>query len=113
MPKPNNEYYLTQSLADVSTASSIYFSVPTAGFLKKVETILGTAITVADAVVTVSHNTTALTPTITITQSGSASGDIDSANFYRGVAAGDYIKVATDGASSTTSILQVTLTLEA
>lgn len=113
MPKPNNFYYLTDSLADVSTASSVRFNVPTSGFLRKVETVLGAAITGADSIVTVSHGTTALTPTITIANASSAEGDIDSAEFYQGVAAGDWIEVATDGASSTTATLAVTVTLSA
>lgn len=113
MPQPSNFYQLTAELADVSTASSTRFVVPTAGFLRKVQTVLGAAITGADAVVTVSVNGTALTPTITITQSGSAEGDVDSAEFYHGVAAGSWIEIATDGASSTTAQLHITATLSA
>ena len=111
MPLPTNWYHLNDMLADVSTASSVRFVVPRAGFLRKVETTLGAAITVADSVVTVRHNNTALSPTITITQSGSAEGDRDSAEYYRGVAAGDWIEVETDGGSTTTAQLGITLTL--
>src|SRR5690242_3967447 len=105
MPLPNNWYHLSGELADVSAASAKRFVVPRAGFLRKVETTLGGAITGADSVVTVSHNNTDLSPTITITQSGSAEGDYDSAEFYIGVAAGDWIEVTSDGGSSTTQTL--------
>ena len=111
MTQPTNWYNLTGSITDVSTADSVRFVVPAAGFLRKVQTVLGAAITVANSTVTVRHNGTALTPTITITQAGSAEGDVDSAEFYRGVAAGDYIEVETDGGSTTTARLDVNVTL--
>lgn len=111
MPFPKNWYTLPAMLADVSTASSVRFRVPVAGFLRRVETTLGAAITGADSVVTVSHNNTALTPTITIANASSAEGDQDSADFYRGVAAGDWIEVATGGESSTTAQLGINVIL--
>jgi hypothetical protein len=111
MPLPNNWYHLNAMLADVSTASSVRFVVPQAGFLRKVETTLGGAITGADSVVTVSHNNTALSPTITVANASSAEGDRDSAEYYRGVAAGDWIEVATGGESTGTQQLGITVTL--
>jgi len=111
MPLPNNWYVLSAMLADVSTASSVRFCVPKAGFLRKVETTLGGAITGADSVVTVSHSNTALSPTITVAYTSSAEGDRDTAEFYRAVAEGDWIEVATGGQSSDTQQLGITLTL--
>lgn len=111
MPLPNNWYHLNGQLADVSAASQLNFVVPRAGFLRKVETSLGAAITGADSVVSVIVNGTTLSPTITITQSGSAEGDRDVGEYYYGVPAGAEIEVASDGASSTTAVLAVTLTL--
>lgn len=113
MPLPNNWYVLNAMLADVSTASQVRFVVPVAGFLRKVETSLGGAISGADAVVTVSHNNTALTPTITVANASSAEGDRDSAEFYRGVAAGDWIEVASGGESTDTAELAIAVTLSA
>lgn len=111
MPLPTNWYHLNAVLADVSTASGVRFVVPRAGFLRKVETTLGGAISGADSVVTVSVNNTALSPTITIANSGSAEGDRDFADYYTGVAEGDWIEVASGGESSDAQQLGITLTL--
>lgn len=111
MPLPENWYHLSGMLADVSAASSHRFCVPRAGYLRKVETSLGGAITGSDSVVTVSKNGVALSPTITVAVSGSAEGDRDSAEFFVPVAAGDWILVATGGQSSDTQQLAITLTL--
>lgn len=111
MTTPLNWYTLNGELADVSAASQLRFTVPRAGYLRKVSTTIGGAITGADSVITVSHNNTALTPTITIANSGSAEGDSDSGDYYRPVNAGDWIEVATDGASSTTAVCAITVSL--
>jgi hypothetical protein len=111
MPLPTNWYHLNGTLADVSAASALRFTVPRTGYLRKVETHLGTAITGADAVVTVSVAGTNLAPTITIANASSAEGDYDSAEFFAPVTAGQRIEVTSDGASSTTAELAITLTL--
>jgi hypothetical protein len=111
MPLPLNWYHLNGQLADVSTSSSLRFLVPRSGFLRKVQTQLGGAITGSDSVVTVSRNGTNLAPTITVAVSSSAEGDVDSADFYQEVAAGDRIEVATGGQSTDTAELGITLTL--
>lgn len=111
MPLPNNWYHLTGLLADVSTSSSYRFLVPRSGYLREVKTQLGGAITGSDSVITVSHNGTNLAPTITVAVASSAEGDIDSAAFYRQVAAGDRIEVATGGQSTDTAELGIVLTL--
>lgn len=107
MPLPENWYTKEAMLADVSTASSHVFLVQTPGILRRVETLLATGITGTDSIVTVSKNGVALTPTITITQSGSAAGDVDFAEFYTQVAKGDWITVASGGESSTTAQLAI------
>src|SRR5688572_21544973 len=111
MPLPENWYVLDAMLADVSASSSVIFRVPTAGILRRVETVLGAAITGADAIVTVSHGASALSPTITIANASSAAGDKDHADFYRQVAAGDIITVASGGESSTTAQLAINVIL--
>lgn len=107
MPHPENWYTLNGQIADVSEVGVCVFRVPRAGILRRVETIISAAITVADAVITVSKNNVALSPTITITASGSAIGTNDQADFYTQVAAGDLITVASGGESTTTSICGV------
>lgn len=111
MPDPINWYTLNGELADVSTASQLRFTVPQDGYLRRVQTTIGAAITTADAIITVSHNNTALSPTITIATSGSAEGDHDFAEFYRVVKKGDWIEVASGGQSDTTSVCAITVTL--
>ena len=103
MPLPENWYVLNGVIADVSEANVAIFRVPTAGILRRVETCIGAAITVADAVLTVAKNAVALTPTITIATSGSAVGTQDQADYYTQVAAGDLITVTSDGGSTTAS----------
>lgn len=111
MPLPLNWYSLSEQITDIGTADSKEFVVPSDGFLRKVETVLAGAITGADDVVTVSHNGSALAPTITIANAGSAAGDYDSAEFYRGVSKGDRITVANSGASTGATKCGVTVTL--
>lgn len=111
MPLPNNWYHLSEVLEDVSAASGVRFCVPQNGYLRKVETTLGGAISGADSVVTVSHNNSALSPTITIANASSAEGDRDSAEFFRPVSAGDWIEVTSGGQSSDTQQLGITITL--
>ncbi len=107
-----NKYQLTASIADVSTADFVLVPVVKASTLTKVTTILHAAITGTDSTITVTNSVGAvLVGTITITQSGSAEGDTDtltpaSNNTF---AAGTYVKIATDGASSTASKLQIVL----
>lgn len=110
MPLPNNWYSLSGEFADIGTAETLHFVVPDNGFLRKVETVLAGAITGADETVTVSRNGSALAPTITVTQSGSAAGDYDKAEFYTGVAKGDRISVATAGTSTGPQKAGVTVT---
>lgn len=92
---------LTLPMADVAAASSIRFIAPYDGILREVSTMLSGALD-ADATLTVSHEGTNLSPTIVITGSGSAEGDVDSATYNRAVAKGDLIKVTTDGGGSST-----------
>lgn len=111
MPAPLNEYYLADMLADVSTASSVRFCIPQNGYLRRVETTLGGAITGADSVVTVSLDNSALSPTITVANASSAEGDRDSADFNTPVRAGQWLEIATGGESTGTQQLGITVTL--
>jgi predicted RecA/RadA family phage recombinase len=95
-------------IADVSTASdSALNAAPFAGRITQFTHQLASAITGADSVVTPKIGSTALTGgAVTVAYSGSAVGDIDisyptAANV---TAAGDILKAATDGASSTAAV---------
>lgn len=110
MPDPLNFYTLNAQIADVGTASTVYFCVPQAGYLRSIETVLFAAITGADDTITATVDGSAASPTITITQSGSAAGDYDSASYFIPVKQGSRISVANSGASTGTAALAYTLT---
>lgn len=107
--------FITAQIADVSAAGQIYVVPGFRGKIIRAYTALNSAITGADAGLTLKIGGTAVTGgTITITQSGSASGDVDSctptgANSFTSTQA---VEIETDGASSTTAIVTVTLELE-
>ena len=99
------------TIDDVSTAGQIYVVAPWAGTLIKVYSVLNGAITGSDAVLTVKNNAGTSAGTITVAQSGSAAGDLDSLepSSNNTFAAGEKIEVETDGAS--TNAVAVSLTL--
>lgn len=102
-----NTVVLTARLPDISTASSVAYVVsPFAGTLSKIYTVINTAITVADATLTANVNGgTNVTATITVAFTGAAAGDVDSCTpaDNNTVAVGDYIKLTSNGGSTTAS----------
>ena len=107
---------LSGYLADVSTASSTWIPVPSGfdGTVVEIRTALGGAITGANSAVTAKVAGTAMTNgVLTITQSGSAAGDIDTVypSAANAVAAGQAIEIATDGASTGTQPLYITVVI--
>lgn len=83
-----------------------------AGELKRITTCLGAAISGADSKVVVTYNTTIL-GTITIANTSSAAGDIDSldvAGVY--MAPGGFITVANGGESTGTATLAVVMDVQ-
>jgi hypothetical protein len=92
-------------MADVSTAGSAFAIAPTRGRIVKMGSVIYNAITGADSAITSEINNTAITGgSWTITQSGSAAGDIDTAEptAARDVVEDDRIEFISDGTSSTT-----------
>ena len=94
-------------IADVSTAGQIYVPVPDEfdGEVVEIRTALNGAIGTADAVLTPKIDGTAMTNgAITITQSGSAAGDVDVSrpSGANAVRAGQAIEIETNGASTNT-----------
>lgn len=111
-----NKDYITVTLLDVSTASSVLVPISRACTLTKVTSVIGGAITVANSIITITKKGGFTTGTLTIAFTGSAKGDIDSLipvsnNTY---VADDWIEIATDGGSTTTAtitfLLEFTLT---
>ena len=116
-PPPLHHRFVQTTIADVSTASSAWVVPGFRGRIKKIHSVIDTAITVADAAITVQVNGTAVSgAALTIAFTGAAAGDVDSAT----VAAGstnrfdenDAIEVITDGGSTTASKAVITLELE-
>ena len=103
---PLDTYVVSAYMADLSTASSAFAVAPVRGRIVKVYSVIYNAITGADAVWTMEINGVAVTGvSVTVTQSGSAAGDVDSdePTGANTVNPGDAIEFISDGASSTTA----------
>ena len=114
---PFDEIYLTTSLADLSTASSAFVVSPVRGRIRKAWSVIANAITGADAVWTMEINGTAITGvSVTVANSGSAAGDVDSdeptSETTNRVIPGDAIEFVSDGASSTACPTQFTVAIQ-
>lgn len=109
-----NDYFLTAKVTDISTASSTFVAVPDAGNIVKIYTSIKNAITTADAAITFEIGGTAVTNgAITVTQSGSAAGDVDSSTptAANRVEEGQSIEIISDGASATACEMIVTFVI--
>jgi hypothetical protein len=110
----DNNIYLQLELDDVSSASSTWLPSPCTGTITKIQTILHGAIAGSDAAITSELNGVAVTGgALTITQSGSAAGDIDttSPSNNRTLAVGTKIEIITDGGSTNAIRLSIVLTV--
>ena len=109
-----NDYFITSTIADISTASSTFVPVPDGGRVVKIITALQGAIGTANAAITFEIGGTAITGGgITVTQSCSAAGDVDTAEptAANEVLEDGTIEMITDGASSNTIKLVVTFVI--
>lgn len=102
-------YTVSASLADVSTASTVYVPIPYAGTVTRVVSVLAGSLTTADSTVTVRNSAGNSMGTLTITQSGSAAGDVDTLNPVSNntVSANSFITIETNGASDTARALEL------
>ncbi len=87
---------------DISIASSIYLPIPFAGTVSRVTSCIEGAIAGADLVLTVKNSSAATMGTVTVTQSGSAAGDVDFTNpsSNNTVTDNNYILIQGDGGPS-------------
>lgn len=109
MQNPNT-VYVAGVIADVSNPSSIFIPAPEGCTFVSAQMFLGGAITVANSVVSFTRNDgSSFGSTVTITQAGSAEGTAFSftATLNTTITSPGYVKVATDGASTTTQPLYV------
>ena len=109
-----NDYFLTSKITNISTAGSTFVPVPDGGRIIKIFTSIKNAITTADAALSFEIGGTAITGGgITITQSGSAAGDVDTAEptAANSVNEGQANEMITDGGSSTACECEVTFVI--
>jgi len=109
-----NDYFIYGEIADVSTASSTFVAVPDGGKIIKIITSLQGAISGANAAISFEIGGTAVTGGgITVAHSGSAAGDVDTAE---PTAANDVqedgtIEMITNGGSTGANKLNVTFVI--
>jgi len=109
-----NDYFLTSKITTISTAGSTFVPVPDGGSIIKIFTSIKNAISSANAALTFEIGGVAVTGGgITVTQSGSAAGDVDTAEptALNTVSEGGTIEMITDGGSSTACECVVTFVI--
>ena len=109
-----NDYFLVAEIEDISTASSTFVAVPDGGKIVKIITALQGAISGANAAITFEIGGTAVTGgAITVAHSGSAAGDVDTAEptAANRVEQDGTIEMITDGASTGAKKLLVTFVI--
>ena len=109
-----NDYFLTSKITTISTAGSTFVPVPDDGTIIKIFTSIKNAISSANAALTFEIGGVAVTGGgITVTQSGSAAGDVDTAEptALNTVSEGGSIEMITDGASATACECVVTFVI--
>lgn len=98
--------YISVYLPGIDTTTEYYIPCPMAGDITNIYTAIDQSFTGADNTLTCKINGTGITNgVVTITQSGSAAGDVDTAtpSANNAVTAGDYIQV-TSGAEATSTL---------
>lgn len=103
--RPDNEITASAYMADLSTAGSAFVAAPAKGRLVRAQSCIYNAITTANATWSIEVNGVAVTGTVTVTQSGSAAGDVDSVEYTTDVRVneGDTIEFISGGESDTTT----------
>jgi hypothetical protein len=111
-----NLYWLTEEIADVSTANSnTWFYIPTQSELIEVACITTAPLTTADATVSVYINGVLFADTLTLVQAGSVAGSLHRVNITTGntIPAFSIVELRSDGASDTAAVGKVTIGLRA
>ena len=116
MPTFNlNEYAITCDIPDISTADQVYVVAPFGGEIVAIYSVIHGAIATADAVLTAKIGGTAVTGgVITVANSSSAAGDVDSCfpTALNSVTAGQAIEIETNGASTNTVNVDLTIIIK-
>ena len=109
-----NDYFITGTIPDISTAGSTFVAVPDGGRIIKIMSVLGGAITGGNAAITFEIGGTAVTDAgVTGAHSGSAVGTMDGStpSALNRVEEDGTIEMITDGASSNAVKLLVTFVI--
>ena len=109
-----NDYFLHAEIADISTASSTFVPVPDSGKIIKIISSLQGAISGGNAGISFEIGGTAVTGGgITVAHSGSAAGDVDTAEptAANEVQEDGTIEMITDGGSTGTKKLNITFVI--
>ena len=114
--KPSNSaIYLTLRVVDVGTAETLIFSPGFRGRIRRATSCIAGAITGADSTWKLQVNTTDVTgSTATVTQSGSAAGDVDTVmpTALNTFTETDHLRLVNAGESTGAQVMWVTLELE-
>lgn len=105
-----NQYVVTTSIVDLDTNATYYVVMPHAGTIDTISSVIHAQIATGDATITCNIGATPITGgAITVTQSGSAAGDVDtvSPSAAKTVTAGQAVNCAVTG--SNTGAARVTL----
>ena len=109
-----NDYFISGRISDISTAGSTFVAVPDGGRIIKIITALQGAISGGDAAISFEIGGTAVTGGgITVANSGSAAGDVDTAEptALNSVSENGTIEMITNGGSTGTKKLLVTFVI--
>jgi hypothetical protein len=113
--KNTNLISLNAYFADVGTAGSIWVVSPLAGIITKIYSVIHSATSVADTIITSKIGGALITTgSLTIAFSGAAAGDVDSCSpsAARTVTAGQAIEIISDGGSTAAAIATFTILID-
>lgn len=101
-------------LDDISNPSSVFVPIPQSWTLTTIRGVLSNAITVANSTVTFTKNGSGviLSQVVPYTTSGEGVGFLSTSLSNNTFTSSDYIKITTDGGSTTTAVLYITLVFE-
>ncbi len=106
---------VSTGFADISSAGTDWFVMPFAGDIETIYTVIHNSITVADCGITFKIGGVEITNSaITVTQSGSAAGDVDTStpSGANTVTAGQAVEIITDGNSGTVTEMHIVFVLD-
>jgi hypothetical protein len=110
-----NKIYLTTQIDNISTSGSVRLVLPYACTFSYAVSVLGGTIGTADALISFTKNgSTSLGASLTVAFSGSSEGDVDTftPSSSTSFAAGDWVEITTNGASTGTVPLNLTLVFD-